>query len=300
MRLTFDKAVEKYEASLIRRGFCKTTLQNKNALFALMRKWFSQNYQESLQDMRAMSCDMVEGYIDYLALNGLELSTMQNYISNLKVFFKFLYKNDLVLEDYSRRIDNVRVPKKEIVVISHNKIMKTLDEIFMNPEKGMHYEIALRNYWILRCAYVTGWRASEARSCDVKNINWETGEVYLLRRKGGKDGYVYFDPETLKGLKTWYFSNYPNGKCLFYSSEGKRISYSAYVRVFKKYFGLASHRFRASFATYLHSQGVDIKDIADLMAHECLSSTMRYVASDKTTIKAIHSKKNPFSASVMP
>lgn len=298
MRLTFDLAVEKYEASLIRRGFSKTTLSNKSAYLSLLKKWLNQGHQEALQDMRAMSCDILEGYIDYLALKGLELSSMQIYISNVKVFFKFLYKNDLVLEDYSRKIENVRVPKKEIVIVPHDKIMKVLDDILLKSEKGMLYEVAVRNYWIFRCAYVTGWRASEAIACDVENIDWETGDVYLPRRKGGKDGHVYFDSETLQGLKKWYFSNYPNGKCLFYSMKGRRISYSAYKKAFKNYFGLATHRFRASFATYLHSQGVDIKNIADLMAHDSLSSTMRYVARDQSKIKAIHAKKNPFSSAV--
>jgi site-specific recombinase XerD len=68
-----------------------------------------------------------------------------------------------------------------------------------------------------------------------------------------------------------------------------------YNRIFKKIFGKGSHRIRASLATYLISQDVGIKDIADLLGHENVASTMKYAAVIKTRIKDIHTHKNPFS-----
>jgi hypothetical protein len=46
---------------------------------------------------------------------------------------------------------------------------------------------------------------------------------------------------------------------------------------------------------YLISQDVGIKDVADLLGHENISSTMRYAAGLKTRVQEIHALKNPFS-----
>lgn len=294
MRLTFENATEKYKASIMRRGFAVQTIINKEAYFIVFGSWLSQRYPECFQDLRAVTCDIINGFVDSLFLKALQPSTIQIYLSNLKVFFSYLYKNDFLSADPTRKIDNIRVPKKEIVYNLHETIMKVLNEMFLNFYKGQNYDLTLRNYFIIRCAYTTGWRSSEARNCLVENINWETGEIKIIR-KGGKDGYVYLDLETAKRMKEWYFSKYPNGKYLFYSSEGKKIGYTGYNRVFLKYFGLPSHRMRASFATYMISNDVGIKDVADLMGHESLSSTMRYAARVKSRIIGIHRAKNPFS-----
>lgn len=297
MRLTLEKALEKYEASMLRRGFSVNTIKNKKLLYYYFGSWLSENHIEAFQDFRAVSCEIVEGFFDYIVSKGLELSTMKNYMSNIKAFFSFLYRNDLMSQDPTRRLENIRVPRKEVVYIPHQEITHALDVDIFQPRKWHRYDLAKRNYFIVRVAYVTGWRASESLACNPgRDINWITGTIHIPEGKGGKDGFVYMDMETCKALKEWYYSNYPNGKHLWYSKKGKKMTYSGYNRVVKKYFGKGTHRIRASFATYLFSRSVDIKNIQELMRHESITSTVKYIGVDKTTIKSIHKHKNPFSS----
>jgi len=235
-------------------------------------------------------------YMDSLYLRKVTPITIQTYMVYLRAFFKFLYADDSISNDPTRKVPAIKIPKKDIKFIPHKEIMAKLDDMLNKMgEKGCRYKTAMRNYFIVRVAYVTGWRASESLSCDPSNINWETGEIYIPRRKGGKDGRAYMDKETAGLLKTWYYSNYPAGKRLWYSSEGNPLSYEAYNFVFKKRFGMGSHRIRASMATYFISQDVGIKDVADMLGHENISSTMRYAACLKTRVQEIHALKNPFS-----
>ncbi len=297
--LTFEKAMEKYRAWMVRRNFSGRSIQYKNDFFRPFGKWLFGAHQEAYQDVRAVTCEVIDDYLDFIALKGYKPASMQISISNVRTFFRFLYKNDLISEDPTRKVDNVRVPKKEVIYVPHEEVIKTLDEMFIKFRKGNRYEIAVRDYFIIRCAYVTGWRASESLACNPQeDIDWNTGQVYIPKRKGGGDGYVYLDQETLGRLKQWYFSNYPNGKRLWYtigSKKGKPMKYQGYKKVFLKYFGVGSHRIRASFATHLHFQGVDVKDIKDLMGHKSITSTMSYVAKDNNKLKQIHREKNPFS-----
>ncbi|MDD5457176.1 MAG: tyrosine-type recombinase/integrase [Candidatus Margulisbacteria bacterium] len=296
MRLTIERAFEKYEASMLRRGFSVNTIKNKKLLYQYFAFWLSKNHPEAFQDFKAVSCEIIEGFFDFVVSNGVKLSTRKNYVSNIKAFFSFLYKNDFIASDPTRRLENIRVPRMEVVYIPHNEIMQVLDTDIFELRKFHRYDLAERNYFIVRVAYVTGWRASESLACNPgEDIDWETGAIHIPKGKGGKDGYVYMDMDTCKGLKKWYYSNYPNGKRLWYSQDRKELSYNGYLRVVKKYFGKGTHRLRASFATHLFSRDVDIKNIQELMRHESITSTVRYIGTDKTKIKSIHNQKNPFS-----
>lgn len=295
MILTFEKAFEKYKAYMIRCNYSKITIKNKDDCLRRFIVWVSNRHESCLSDLRGVQCDDLTEYMDYLFLEGIQAYTIKIYIAHLKSFFGFLYKHDFVDSDPSRKLPFIKTPKKEIVYVAHDEIIKAIHSMFDDFLKGCRFKITKRNYFIVRCGYSCGWRSSEALNCEVNNIDWDTGEVYLPRRKGGKDGYVYIDKETLMELKEWYFSNYPNGKYLFYSRDGKKLSYSSYNAVFIRYFGKSSHRIRASFATYLIGQGVGIKDVADLLGHESINTTMKYAASVKNRIKEIHAQKNPFS-----
>ncbi len=300
MRLTFEKAIQKYEASMLRRVFSKKSIRSRKWFCLMFAEWLSKNHQDAFHDMRVVTCEIIEDYVNFLALKGLKPSTMSIYVSYLKVFFGFLCKDDSLTLDPTRKLESPRVPKQEIDFISCDTVMKTLDEMFKELRKGNDYEIELRNYFIIRTAYVTGWRASESLACNPQeDIDWDTGEIYIPSGKGAKDGYVFMDPETTKMLKEWYFSRYPNGKRLWYSHrgacKGKALGYLGYLRVVKKYFNKGTHRLRAGFATYLFDQDVDIKMIQELMRHESISSTMRYVAVPRKKKRAVHALKNPFS-----
>ncbi len=296
MRLTFEKAFDKYRVYMIRSNYSEQTIWHKSKILSAFNRWLSESHQDAYNDLRAVSCDILSEYMDSLYLRGLNPYSIKIYVTYLGRFFKFLYNNDLVNEDPTRKLPGVKVPKKEVVYIPHDEIMKVLEGMLLSPRaKGCGYENAIRDYYIIRVAYVTGWRASEALGCNPENINWDTGEIYIPRRKGGKDGYVFLDKESSIRLKQWYYSHYPNGKHLWYSRIGKPMSYPAYKEIFRKYFGKGSHRIRASLATYLISQDVGIKDVADLLGHENVSSTMKYAARVKTRIKDIHNHKNPFS-----
>lgn len=297
MRITFEKAFEKYKAHMIRSNYSKKTFDHRFHILSAFNIWLLKSHIEAYNDLRSVSCEIVLEYMDSLYLRELNPSTIKIYMTYLGGFFKFLYRNDLVTEDPSRKTPRVKVPKKEVIYIPHDEIIKELDEMLKNPKmKGSSYELALRDYFIVRVGYVTGWRQSESLACNpYEDIDWETGEIHIPRRKGGKDGYVFMDRDTARKLKIWYFSKYPNGKHLWYSRQGKPLSPCAYYCIFKKYFNKGSHRIRASLATYLISQDVGIKDVADLLGHENVASTMRYAAKVKTRIKDIHDHKNPFS-----
>lgn len=297
MRIIFERAFEKYEAHMIRSNYSKVTILHRFRILSAFNVWLSESHKESFDDLRAVSCDIVLEYMDKLYLDGLQASSIKIYMTYLGCFFKFLYVNDLISEDPARKLPTVKVPKKEIVYIPHDEIMKELDEMLINPKtKGCSFETAERNYYILRVGYVTGWRACESLMCNPgEDIDWETGEINIPSRKGAKEGCVFMDMETCKMLKEWYYSHYPNGSRLWYSRLGKPLSYPAYLGVYKKHFQKGSHRLRASLATYLILQDVGIKDVADILGHESIVSTMRYAAKVKTRIKGIHERKNPFS-----
>jgi len=124
--------------------------------------WVRDQNKGDICDLKGITCDHMSDYMDHLFLKGLGAYTIKVYMANIKSFFGFLYKHDFIISDPTRKLPLIKVPKKEIVYIPHDEIMNVLDTMFTKFRKRAIFMITMRDFFIIRVAYATGWRASEA------------------------------------------------------------------------------------------------------------------------------------------
>ena len=118
---------------------------------------------------------------------------------------------------------------------------------------------------------------------EVKNIHFETLQIYLSFTKNGVPRYAAIPEEIVPTLKEaiseakgskWLFPNPEGTGCIKQSavkSLMRRIKSALHIEV------LSSHKLRHLYATTLLKRGVDIKTVSRLLGHKSIRMTERYI-----------------------
>lgn len=229
--------------------------------------------------------------IYYTVKPTLSNSTIQSKRTSIKNFLKFL---NLI---YDNGIDYRRVELKKCKSDYVESITQTEFELFMNfigdYEK---YRInALRSQLLVNIWYTSWMRLSEMLSLRINDImKWET----RITGKGNKTRWVFFTPSTEKLLenyiaerekpipRTWkkekksdfvfisHNSWYDFGKPIKKNTVCEKIKkYSDTIDLWKR---ITIHSLRHGYATRLLENGLNIREIQELLWHKDIQTTEWY------------------------
>lgn len=226
---------------------------------------------------------------DYFASkkeNGVKDTTLSSRRIMLNCFFAwacnegFLKKNPFV---------NFGAIKKPIIL----KYQFSPTEI----EKIKNACTTPRNKALVEFLLSTGCRADEVCKLNISDINFAKNEAVVLG-KGSKQRKVFVDDICLMYLKEYLETRTDNFEALFINAiNTKRLSANGLRNILKrieKASGVSNvhpHRFRRTFATGLVKRGMKIEEVAAILGHTKLDTTMRYVVLDTDEV---HSSYNKF------
>jgi len=134
-----------------------------------------------------------------------------------------------------------------------------------------------------------GLRISEAAALRWRDVDLEGRYLVVRDGKGGKDRSVPLHPILLAELAAEP-PHRPNwavaGKV-----DGSGMAVKSMAHIFERWLpalGLAisAHQLRHSFATELLRKRADIREIQELLGHESLETTQRYLALDPERLRA--------------
>ena len=246
-------------------------------------------------------------YISYLNLSlKLKDSTIKRKIVCIKQFYAFLYskkiiKNNVLKNTKIKFRKEHRIPK----ILYLDEVKKLLNVAYLSinssSSKFNKFE-SIRNIAILELLVCTGIRIGELSILCIKDISFVERTI-IIHGKGNKERLVYISSNnTLKSIKKWMQIrskikvNYDN---LFLNKYLKPISIYSIENIFKKYCYLANinnkatpHYLRHSFATYLLSNGADIRSVQELLGHSNISTTEIYTEVSPNRKKEVLEKYN--------
>jgi site-specific recombinase XerD len=141
----------------------------------------------------------------------------------------------------------------------------------------------------------TGCRISEVCGLNRESVDLKNLECTVLG-KGDKERTVFFDDVTAMLLNRYFSERKDNSPALF-AGKGtdrmtpggvraklKTIAQRAHVE------NVHPHRFRRTLATTLIDRGMDIQEVAALLGHEKLDTTLKYVYINKVNVKNAYKK----------
>lgn len=207
----------------------------------------------------------------------VSLTTVNNYIRNIKVFFNYLKEQNYIKKDIVKNIKQFKNERKPKEFISDEQMSELLRHI--DTTKFHEY----RDYIVIQILLDTGMRISECLSIKVTDLDINYRSIFLPSEntKGKRNRYVYFSQIMQRGLKRWlqYKDRYVESELLFCTSKGKQLL----IRTFEKKLGdygkriglkdISPHQLRNNFSKRFLMSGGNIYTLSKILGYSSVKVT---------------------------
>ena len=225
----------------------------------------------------------LRSYLRTLKNKQIAASSQLRKLSAIKSFHKFLFIEKYTDHNIAKAIDSPKQVKKVPVIFSIEEIQKLLDSLNQdNP-------IEARDKAMIELAYAGGLRVSELCGLKLGDIHLDMQYVQVYG-KGNKERIVPIGEKAIDSVNYYIKNARPllvkkHTDYLFLSAiKGQAMSRQAFDEILKekaKACGInkpiSPHKLRHSFASHLLKNDVDLRIIQELLGHESISTTERYI-----------------------
>jgi integrase/recombinase XerC len=259
-------------------------------------------------DRRTVACEAVDPLVirGYLAwLHGRNVKrTIARKLSALRVFFAFLRKHGLVIDNPAEQVLTPKQPKTLPSYLAVDDILRLLDSI---PSSTL---LEARNRAMFETLYSCGLRVSELAGLNPADLRVQDGFV-RVRGKGNRERLVPIGTRALAAIRR-YRERLPEksppeedhgpaaDSALFLNRYGRRLSARSIRRILDQLarrcglpMPVAPHGVRHSFATHLLDAGADLRSVQEMLGHSSLRTTQKYTHVSIDRLMAAYDKAHP-------
>ena len=307
--MKFEKYQNYFRDYLISRNFSERTIESYTYEVKRFLKFIEENYIR-IKEITQITKETIADYSNYLTCykdkrsNSLSSKTIKIKLISIKNFFKYLLKYDYILSNPTTLVELPR-EEKELPrsVLSEEEVKEILSKIQTNAPIG------LRNKSIVELLYSTGIRTSELCSLKIPDIDLKEQTAIIVLGKGNKTRVVplgqycchYIEQYLEKARKFMLKGKLKDDGYLFLTERGKPFNRESLnkcviaqvmknVKINKK---VSCYTFRHSVASHLVKGNVDIRYVSQLLGHESLRTTQKYVHLEISDLKKMHSLYHP-------
>lgn len=255
--------------------------------------------QESIYAIRWGNFDRngINSLLGLLQDKGLTPDTLRLYLSVVKGVLREAYFLDQITTKQYERIRAVSISasprRKKHQILEKDKVPGLIENI---ESTCRHKTTAIRNKTMLLTLIFSGLRRSELTGLTLEQLDMGARRLTVVG-KGGKVRIVPIPRLAFDSLVLWlaYRGHEPgylflpvnkSGKVLSADKQESPMDTSTIYQLCKQY-GLISqtskiapHSLRRSYATWLHRDGVSLKDIKEMLGHSSITTTEIYVQTD--------------------
>lgn len=223
-------------------------------------------------------------YLATLTQNGCNDNTVNGIRSIFCSFFGWLHDEQFIETNPTANLSAVKC-RKEI----------------RKPYSNVELELiksgckSLRDRALVEFLLSTGCRVTETCNLNISDVNFDTNECKVLG-KGNKERVVFLSDVCAMHLKKYLASRNDTIESLFIGKGTERLSPQGVRRMLKQLEAKTGvenvhpHRFRRTLATNLIQKGMAIQDVATILGHSNVNTTMTYVYIDTDNVKAKYNR----------
>jgi len=230
---------------------------------------------------------------------GLSPYSIQGDVRTIKVFWSWLLYQGYIKNNALAKYPLPKVPKTLIKTLTIEQIRLLLKTINKNSPVGA------RNYCMLMLLIDSGMRISEVIGIQIADLNISKCLVKIIG-KGQKERVIPFSHFTSKELIK-YIKHYRPDLCklespyLFPVSHGHHVRVNAIQQAIKRLAKKAElhdikcypHIFRHTFATMFLAKGGNAVVLKEIMGHESIQTTQKYIHLQPEDLQKQHWKYSP-------
>ncbi|MGE6983343.1 tyrosine recombinase XerC [Kluyvera intermedia] len=248
-----------------------------------------------MQNWQQCDAAMVRSFATRSRRKGLGAASLALRLSALRSFFDWMVSQGELPANPAKGIAAPKAPRHLPKNIDVDDVNRLLDIDLNDP-------LAVRDRAMLEVMYAAGLRLSELVGLDIKHLDLDTGEVWVMG-KGSKERRLPIGRNAVAWIEHWLDLRGLFGgddDALFLSKLGKRISARNVQKRFAEWGikqGLNSHvnphKLRHSFATHMLESSGDLRGVQELLGHANLSTTQIYTHLDFQHLATVYDAAHP-------
>ena len=236
----------------------------------------------------------------YKISKEIKPSSQARIISGIKRFFDFLILENILNENPLENIETPKIGSKLPTTLTVKEIDKLIDSIDIKSKNK------IRNKAIIEILYSCGLRVSELITLKVSDLYFNESIIKVIG-KGNKERFVPISKGAINYIEKYLneiriFQKIKKGSedTLFLNERGSGLSrVMIYIilndlkikaEINKK---IGPHTLRHSFATHLLENGADLITIQNMLGHENIVTTERYLHVNRKHLVESISKYHP-------
>ena len=259
-------------------------------------------YIEQTYDMKSEEAKYVHirDYIVHMMEDEVGANSIGRKLSSLRGFYKYLYRQKIILTSPMTMIKAPKTPERLPVFIDEQKLDHLLDsgEFFDGTFPSM------RDKMVIEMLFGTGMRLAELLGLKEADIDFYQESVKVLGKRK-KERIIPVTKQLINQLKEYIglkslqkFNNKTDD--LFVTNKGTAVYPVFIYKIVKSYLTYIStqdkkspHVLRHSYATSLLNRGADLNAIKELLGHASLAATQVYTHNSIERLKSIYKQAHP-------
>lgn len=293
-----EKLAEEFLESLqVEKGASILTIRNYRQYLSRFLNYLSST--PGITTPQKIDLPLIKKYRLHLAnfsdAQGLTLSrsTQSYYLIGLRVFLRWLNKNDyrtLAPE----KIDLPKVESQSLKFLNREQVERLLSAPRLSSISG------LRDKAILEVLFSTGLRVAELVKLNRDQVNLKSREFGVIS-KGRRPRVVFLSHRAVQWLERYLENRPDNQPALFirYRGSGKeqRLTCRSVQRIVRQYghacrlpLEVTPYVLRHSYATDLLMAGADIRAVQEMLGHKNIATTQIYTHVTDKHLREVHEK----------
>jgi integrase/recombinase XerC len=242
---------------------------------------------------------LIRAFLSAVHLQGVGHNSMARKLSSLRSWLHFLQRQGHISDNPARQVQMPKTRRPLPKVLPIDQVFTLLDTPQTPPAPRQ-----VRDQAILELLYATGIRVSELVGLNQDDADLTAGTL-RVQGKGKRERQVFFGKTATQALTAYLqvrqqHSKRQDNAALFLNHRGGRLSVRGVHLLVKKHSrrtgiptSTSPHTLRHAFATHLLDNGADLRSIQELLGHQSLSTTQKYVHVSTDRIMEVYDKAHP-------
>ena len=309
--VAISEAIEWFLKRLKEKGYANRTIEETRRM---LKDYFFFLIANEVETTDQITEDINKDYIKdrFYVMNQYGRQNSVGYrnkeAATLRVFMRFLYEEEIIAGPLAEKITSYRMPDKQIPkdILTKRELLR----LFSIPDTST--SLGYRDRMVLELLYATGMRRNELKNLRIQDIDFEQRTILIREGKGSKDRVVPVNETALHFVRHYLLDVRQK---LLKGHREKRKTDRLIVGLYKAELNpreigfiikrcvdktrikkrISPHSFRHTCATHLLQKGMPLRHVQELLGHEKLDTTIRYLQLDVKDLQREYRKTHPRS-----